>query len=202
MWFFLGSNDCFLCHHIVCLFMKGSQIKLRVNLSFRYVFLSGLLSNQYRLWYCVEWAKYDQSSNMSYKISFFSCIFFFGHWQDNIMGWERKVSVQLMYSSTSTSVLPGCGLGAVVIVPVEYQVNIMIVQLCYHIIYYAIYEWLNCVISWSSYGPKHRWAINDWGIWLDGPRWYLNLTGFLQRKLCFSLFHVLCRLKHWCWICR
>ena len=128
--------------------------------------------------------------------------FFFGHWQDNIMGWERKVSVQLMYSSTGTSVLPGCGLGAVVIVPVEYQVNIMIVQLCYHIIYYAIYEWLNCVISWSFYGPKHRWAINDCGIWLDGSRWYLNLTGFLQCKLCFSLFHVLCRLKHWCWICR
>ena len=113
----------------------------------------------------------------------------FGHWQDNITGWELKVSVQLMYSWTSTYVLQGYRLGAVGVVPLENQVNILIFQFCRHITFHMIYEWLNCAISRPVYGPKHSWAISDCGILLDGWRWYLNLKGFLKCRLP-------CRIKH------
>ena len=81
----------------------------------------------------------------------------FGHWQDNITGWQLKVSVQLMYSWTSTSVLQGYRLGAVGVVPFENQVSIMIFQFCQHITFHMIYEWFNCAISRPVYGPKHSW---------------------------------------------
>ena len=51
------------------------------------------------------------------------------------------VSVQLMYSWTSTSVLLDCS--AVVV----NQVKITIFQLCGHIAFHTIYAWLNCVVS-------------------------------------------------------
>ena len=130
-------------------------------------------------WWCVAGAKYDQSSKDVLTNELVQLHLDFGHWQDNITGWELKVSVQLMYSWTSTSVIPGYRLGAVVVVPLENQGNILIFQFCYHITFHMIYEWLNCVISRPVYDPKHSWAINDCDILLDGWLWYINLKGSL-----------------------
>ena len=176
MWSFLGSHDCLFCYHNGCLFMRGSQVKLKIN---GFFFQKWLLE-----WGIVQSISID------------------GYLQDNITGWEWKVSVQLMYYWTSTSVLLGCGLGAAVILPVENQVNITIFQYCCHITFHTIYEWLDCAISRAVYGPKHSWAINDCDIWLDGSHRYLNLRGFLQCRFGFSQSYVPCSTKYWWWICR
>ena len=52
VWSFLGSYGSLLSYHNFCLFMRGSQVKLRMNLSFRNGCLSGVLSSQHQLMIC------------------------------------------------------------------------------------------------------------------------------------------------------
>ena len=68
------SHDCFLCYHNVCLFVTWSQVKLRINLSFRNGCWVGSCPVSINQWCCVAWAKYDRPSKMSSKMSLFSCI--------------------------------------------------------------------------------------------------------------------------------
>ena len=150
------SHNCLLCYHKVCLFMTWSQVKLTINLSFRNDCWSGFLSSQYQLWHRLSMI--DPPNVL--KNELVQLHFDFGHWQDNITGWELKVSVRLKYSWKSTSVLPGYRLGTVVVVPLENQLNILIFQCCCHVTFHMIYEWLNCVISRPVYSPKHNLATN------------------------------------------
>ena len=162
------SHDCLLCYDNVCLFMTWSQVKLRINLSFRN----------------------DRSSKMSQKMSLFSCIL--------ILVTDKTISQGGSWKSlfswcTSNYVLLGFRLGAVVVIPLENQVNILIFQFCCHITFRMIYEWLNCAFSRPVYGPMHSWATNDWHFtrWLAlvSRGWYLNLKGFLKCRLP-------CRIRH------
>ena len=59
------SHDCFLCYHNVCLFVTWSQVKLRINLSFRNGYWVGSCPVSINGWCCMASAKYDRSSKMA-----------------------------------------------------------------------------------------------------------------------------------------
>ena len=68
------GHDWLLCYHNDWLFVTWSQVKLRINVSFRNGCWVGSCTVSINRWCCVAWAKYDRSSKMSSKISLFSCI--------------------------------------------------------------------------------------------------------------------------------
>ena len=68
------GHDCLLCYHNDWLFVTWSQVKLRINVSFRNGCWVGSCTVSINRWCCVAWAKYDRSSKMSSKMSLFSCI--------------------------------------------------------------------------------------------------------------------------------
>ena len=89
MWSFPGNHDCLLCYHNVCLLMRGSQVKLRIDLSFSNGCWNGVLSSQYQLIVAYLWSVLQDVL----KNELIQLHLNFGHWQDNITGWEWKLSV-------------------------------------------------------------------------------------------------------------